>query len=112
MLNINNASLLKKNCIVINPARGEVISLEALDLLSDRIYGIGLDVIEGEKMLFKNVDALKQKEIIKRDNVLYTPHMAYFTKEALDRIREKSLKNLIAFIEGMELLDKIKVCEH
>jgi len=104
MLNEKNISLIKNSAIIINIARGEVISKEALNRLKNRIFGLGLDVIENEKKILKE----KPKdfiEFIKEKNVLYTPHMAYYTKEALQRIREISFNNMKNFIEKKEIIN-------
>ncbi len=102
MLDRSKAKLLKKEAVVINVARGEIIEPEALEWLSDQIYGLGLDVIEGEKELL----AKKPKEFlefVQKPTVLYTPHMAYYTQEALMRIQQISLDNMRRFLEGKPL---------
>jgi D-lactate dehydrogenase len=94
----NRARLLQPHAVLINIGRGELVSLEALERLGERIYGIGIDVIEGEKEW-----GAKQQAIVKKQNILYTPHMAYYTKEALERIRTISFENMRRFLNGDEL---------
>ena len=94
----SRAQLLQPHAMLINIGRGELISLEALEYLSDRIYGIGIDVIEGEKEW-----GAKQQTIVSKEKVLYTPHMAYYTKEALERIRTIPFDNMKNFVEGKPL---------
>ena len=106
MLNEKNAVLVKKNAIVINVARGEVISNEAIKILQDRLYGLGLDVIEEEKRLFQQ----KPQEIldlIQSPKIRYTPHMGYYTTEALGRIRKISLDNMRRFLHQKPLLYRV-----
>ncbi|BCD59319.1 MULTISPECIES: NAD(P)-dependent oxidoreductase [unclassified Nitratiruptor] len=106
MLDIQKAKLLQPHAVVINVARGEVISREAIEYLSDRIYGIGLDVFEGEKELLKNPTS-DFLQLIQKSNIRYTPHMAYYTKEALERIRKISVENMKRFMENKKILHRI-----
>ncbi|SMC08718.1 NAD(P)-dependent oxidoreductase [Nitratiruptor tergarcus] len=106
MLDLQQAKLLQPHAVVINVARGEIISTEAIEYLSNRIYGIGVDVIEGEKELLKNPTP-QFLQLIQKQNIRYTPHMAYFTKEALERIRKISVENMKRFIEQKEILHRI-----
>lgn len=68
IIDLQRAQLLQHHAILINIGRGELVSLEALKILSERIYGIGLDVIEGEKEWEE-----RQQQLIQKENVLYTP---------------------------------------
>ena len=102
MLDLSKAKLLKKEAVVVNVARGEIINPEALEWLSLQIYGLGLDVIEGEKELLAKKPQ-EFLEFIQRPTVLYTPHMAYYTKEALLRIQQISLENMRRFLRGEPL---------
>jgi phosphoglycerate dehydrogenase-like enzyme len=60
-------------------------------------------------LLLKDRASLSQEEkeileqvlsIIKRDNVVFTPHIAYYTREAAERILDTSIANIKAFLEG------------
>jgi len=73
------------------------------------LSGAALDVIEGEELLLKDRDQLTPEErmiveqilsIIKRDNVVFTPHIAYYTREAAERILDTSIANIKAFLDG------------
>ena len=106
MLSSDNVDLISDSAIVINVARGEIISLEALQKLQSRIFALGLDVIENEKELFTTKPS-KVLKLIQQENLLYTPHMAYYTHEALQRIREFSRKNLKNFIAHKEIKNRV-----
>ncbi len=81
----------RKNIILLNTARGEIIPLESLvkNLKSGKILAAGLDVLENERM-----DALsaQQKnlmsEISAMDQVILTPHVAGWTVESYIKISE------------------------
>jgi D-lactate dehydrogenase len=96
LINSENASCIPKETIIVNIARAEIIEEKLYESLPNTIC----------------TDVLKNPAIAKRENILYTPHMAYYTKEALQRIREISLKNIEAFIEGKPLPNCLKfACE-
>ncbi len=92
LIDEERAKLLKKDTIVVNVARAEII---VASLYADLTNPLCLDVI----------DDLRH---VARPNILYTPHMAYYTKEALQRIMEISLENMVAFIEGKPLPNCLK----
>ncbi len=114
MLNMENIKLVKKGAYVINTSRGEIIDTKALlyGLDNNIIAGAGLDVLEGEenikeeKMLLKNNDErdwktfLQNHLLLKEKNVVVTPHSAFFTKEALQRILDTTIENVRGFIKG------------
>ncbi len=87
LLNCRNAGRLKKSAIIVNVARAEIVEAELYGSLENPLC---LDVVSDVKHVV-------------RPNILYTPHMAYYTEEALERIMEISLANLQAFIEGKPL---------
>jgi D-lactate dehydrogenase len=116
LINQNNISLCKKGSVIINTARGGLIETSALvkALKSGQIAGAGLDVLEEEgfvkeeiQMLFEghpNEDQLKtvlaDHELMKMDNVIITPHNAFNTKEALLRILDTTVENIVGFSKG------------
>lgn len=98
---------MKKGVYLINTARGELIDTEALVLgLKEKILaGAGLDVLEKEKELRGRLDGEKKiielnQELIKMPNVIITPHIAFFTKEAVEEILESTTKNIQGFFSG------------
>lgn len=97
---------MKDNVILINTSRGKVVdTLSLIEFLkSGKILAAGLDVIEGEKYLkgdFSDVsvdDELTVKnnfnELLSFDNVIITPHNAFNSREAINRIFNESLENI------------------
>jgi len=81
LINKSNIDKFKGN-IIINPARAEIIEE---------------DVYEDFKGIIA-ADVLPNWELAKKDNIIATPHMAYYTKEALNRILQISLDNLNDFL--------------
>ena len=108
---------MKNSAILINTGRGELIDTSALfnALVNKKILGAGLDVLENEQTI-TDVDymlginrldklALEQTIINSRlfqlDNVILTPHIAYNTKEAVERILSTTVNNIKQFGVGI-----------
>ncbi|MDC3024772.1 NAD(P)-binding domain-containing protein [Candidatus Pelagibacter sp.] len=103
--NIVNYDLLrsmKKNCIIINAARGGIINEVDLDkaLRENLIFGAGLDVFEVEPPKSDN-------PLLKNDKVFLSPHTAAFTEECMIRMGKETIQNIIDFFE--KKLDKSKI---
>lgn len=110
---------MKKGSYLVNTARGELVDTKALvDLLqSNHLAGAALDVIEGEELLkqdeevallrsgnIKPADVEHSIEISllkKTPNVIISPHNAYNTVEAINRINQTTAKNIIDFWYGL-----------
>ncbi len=87
----------KKNIYLINTARGEILSLKALlnQLLAGKISGAALDVLENEKFdQLTNEQALVLKELFKLDNIIFTPHVAGWSKESYIKINQTLAKKI------------------
>jgi len=115
LMNKDTFKLVKKGAILINTARGSIVDTEALiDALDKKILaGAGLDVFEGEEVIKeekqllyepKNLEVLaslvKDHILLSKDNVVFTPHIAFYSKEALERILETTVENVAAFVSG------------
>ena len=115
LINKKTLKNMKKGAIIINTSRGEIIDTEALIYALDNkiLSGAGLDVIEGEELIKEEKQLLYEKNNIKamhqlvednillsKDNVVFTPHIAFYSHEALERIIGKTIENIIDFIKG------------
>ena len=105
LINKNNISMMKKGVFLVNTARGELIDTEALvwGLKEGIVAGAGLDVLENEKELQDKKDsaiALLNKELMKMPNVIITPHIAFYTREAVSEIFKTTVSNIKGFIEN------------
>ncbi len=122
LINKDNINKIKKGAIIINTARGAIIDTDALVIgLNNKIIsGAGLDVIEFEEIEANEIDKIikdEDKEKIKKlfenstlnkfDNVIITPHIAYDTYEASERIIEETLDNINKFINNQEIKNKV-----
>jgi len=115
LINRDRIRLMKKGAFLINTARGMIVDTEALiEALDDKtIGGAGLDVLEGEelvreeKAILGNSNKLQDLSglginhiLLSKHNVVYTPHIAFYSKEALERILETTAQNIVAFVSG------------
>jgi phosphoglycerate dehydrogenase-like enzyme len=85
---------MKPTAVLINTARGPIVDERALGeaLEQRRIAGAALDVFEDEP--------LPATSPLRRfPNVLLAPHNAYNTVEAVERVHEQTIHNLIAGLE-------------
>ena len=109
-------SKMKKNAIIINTARGEILDTQALyyALINKKIKGAALDVVECEEYLCQNykrccenvelkTTCLKKfffiQKLIQLPNVIITPHNAYNTKEAMNRIVKITISNILSCLD-------------
>jgi D-lactate dehydrogenase len=115
LINKETIKLMKKGAILINTSRGSIVDTEALIEALDKkmLAGVGLDVIEGEEFIKeekqllydqKNLEVLsnlvKGHILLSKDNVVFTPHIAFYSQEALERILETTVQDIVAFISG------------
>jgi len=125
LINKENIATMKKGVYLINTARGELIDTEALisGLQKGIIAGAGLDVLEGERELKEEIEILlspekaerfkdykillEDHELMKMPNVIITPHIAFYTREAVSEILKISLENIQGFLAG-SLLNLVK----
>ncbi|MDR0921108.1 MAG: D-2-hydroxyacid dehydrogenase [Lactobacillales bacterium] len=93
---------MKDGALLINTARGPIVDTEALlaALKSGKLGGAGLDAVEDEEnwmnVTFKSKDDYPKtlRELQEQDNVLVTPHMAFYTKAASRALITNSLDSL------------------
>jgi D-3-phosphoglycerate dehydrogenase len=79
----------KKGLFLINTSRGEILPFEGLiGLLHDgNLAGLALDVFENEPPSKKNQNTFSVfSELIRRENVILTPHVAGWSLESYEKI--------------------------
>ena len=99
LVDIDYLKRFKKPIILINTARGEIVSLTAVDkaLIEGHLRGAALDVLENEKL-----DRLtaSQKEafnsLCDKSNVIFTPHIAGWTFESHVKINVALVQKICA----------------
>ncbi|WP_270180614.1 phosphoglycerate dehydrogenase [Alkalihalobacillus sp. CinArs1] len=95
MIDCNRLKKMKKNCLLINTARGGVINeLHLYEALRDgEIKGAALDVFEEEPPT--------NSPLFELDNVILTPHNAAASVEAVQRMTLRSTDNVMAYYESL-----------
>jgi D-lactate dehydrogenase len=107
---------MKNGVVLINTARGDIVDVMALirALSSGKVGAAGLDVLPREALIRHESaiflkgsampaglpEALADHALLRFSNVIITPHNAYNTNEALQRIMTTTLENIAAFIAG------------
>ena len=99
LINKKNIGLIKKGAVLVNTARGGLIETDALVEALDKkiLSGVGVDVLEEEECL---LEEKRLHDLLHRENVIYTPHMAFYSREAVQRILETTVENIRSFIQG------------
>ena len=106
MANDEFFSNIKKGAVIINTARGKIISIDSLfkAIKDDVVKAAGLDVLEYEPPDYKHplIDAwAKQEEWIK-DRLIITPHVAFYNKESYIEMRQKAALEAKRVLEGQK----------
>jgi D-3-phosphoglycerate dehydrogenase len=88
--------VVKKGAILVNTSRGPLVDLDALKdaLETGRLSAAALDVFDVEP-----VDAARIESI---PNLIATPHMAYYSEEALQESQRKAATQVIKVLTGQE----------
>jgi D-lactate dehydrogenase len=114
---INKEALgkVKRGALLINTSRGPLVDTKALVWALDEeiLDGAGLDVLEGEELVEEEAEIItssystetlatlvRSHILARRDNVVITPHIAFYSREATDRIIDTTIRNIIGFIDG------------
>jgi D-lactate dehydrogenase len=105
LVNKESINKMKKGVVLINTSRGGVVESKALldGLKSGKIGFAGLDVVEEEKHLRQHEQTPELKtvrEIIEMENVIFTPHNAFNSREAMNRRLQSTYDNIEAFRKG------------
>jgi glycerate dehydrogenase len=94
-INHERISQMKSSAFIINTSRGALIDEHALaDALNQgRIAGAGLDVLSKEPPIPEN-------PLLSAKNCFITPHIAWATLEARERLLNLAVSNIVAFLDG------------
>ncbi|MFD2115555.1 D-2-hydroxyacid dehydrogenase [Paenibacillus yanchengensis] len=95
MINEQTISLMKQSAILINTARGGLVDEAALAMALNkgRLAGAALDVLSTEPPAGNN-------PLLTADNCIITPHIAWASKEARERLMQICIDNIVAFQAG------------
>lgn len=107
---------MKDGAVILNVSRGDLIETSALinALTTGKIAAAGLDVLPDEPMIREGAEQVKailsnhaemrtlitNHILLRMRNVIVTPHSAFNTKEAVDRIVATTVENIAGFLNG------------
>ncbi len=100
LINEEKLAKMKENSFLINIGRGNtIVEEELIQLLKEKkIAGAALDVFE--------VEPLPQEHPLwEIENVIISPHNAFFSPNTLDRYMEVFIENIQRFKQGKELIN-------
>ena len=94
-VNSDQINLMKRSAFLINTSRGLLINEKDLShaLNTERIAGAGLDVLSQEPPDETN-------PLLSAKNCIITPHIAWATKSARQRLMNIAVRNLISYLNG------------
>lgn len=116
MISEDEFTAMKDGAVLINTARGSIVDTRALlHALSDgKVAAAGLDVLTEEPVLREEAELLRSAYSREHDlhalladhillrlrNVIITPHSAFNTREAIQRILTTTRENIEAYLAG------------
>lgn len=99
---------MKPGSILINASRGAIVNtndlIKALD--SNQLASCALDTYENEMPFVtkdfnnKSINDPVLEELIQRDDVIYTPHIAFYTETAVTNLVSGALDSCLAILNG------------
>ena len=86
--------MMKKGSYIVNTGRGPLINEADLAAALDagQLAGAALDVVEKEPPT--------DSPILGRDNVIITPHTAFYSEEALQDLQAKAAQEVVRVLSG------------
>ena len=96
MIGAGELKAMKPEAILVNTSRGPLVDLDALTdaLRQGEISGAGLDVFDIEPLDVERVQGVP--------NLTITPHMAYYSEQALEESQRKAATQVIKVLTGEE----------
>ncbi|MFZ5592832.1 MAG: 2-hydroxyacid dehydrogenase [Pseudomonadota bacterium] len=99
LIGVKELALMRPNALLLNTARGGIVDEAALAevLRGGRLGGAGVDVLSEEPPVHGN-------PLLARDvpNLIVTPHIAWASFEARQRLVDEVAENIRAFLSGEE----------
>jgi D-3-phosphoglycerate dehydrogenase len=104
LMNAAAFAKMKKGAMIVNTARGPLIDQQALvaALDSGHLGGAALDVLETEP-------PPKDFALIGRDNVILSPHTAFYSVDALDELQTKAASDVARVLSGEQPVYPVKM---
>ena len=117
MINKDSIAKMKDGVILINAARGALVNTKDLiaAIESGKIASVGTDCCEGEDE-FIRTDRKYDDLVINHDyiilksfqNTIVTPHVAFFTDQAVSDMVESSIRSVVQFAAGEDAMTEVR----
>jgi D-lactate dehydrogenase len=107
---------MREGVVLINTSRGSIVDIQALvgAISNGKVRAAGLDVLPEEPVIreeaellrsvlheqYNNTTLLADHILLRLRNVVITPHSAFNTGEAIQRIMDTTVDNIRAFARG------------
>ena len=95
--------MMKNDAYLINSSRGPIVNQKELieAVKNNDIAGAVLDVLEQEP-------PEKNDEILQTDGIIVTPHMSYYSIDALNELQYRAASNVVKVLCGKDGADLVK----
>ncbi len=124
LINKEAFDMMKRGVIIVNTARGDLIDTQALywALRQGIVGGAGLDVLENEDFLLHDevdtsgrvndtdflLDSAMNLKLLQFKNVIATPHIAFNSIDAINRINQTTFDNIKSYLDGVIVNNVVK----
>jgi D-3-phosphoglycerate dehydrogenase len=104
LVNADAFAKMKQGVLIVNTARGPLVDQKALvaALDSGKVGGAALDVLEQEP-------PPKDNPLAGRDNVILTPHTAFYSVDALRELQSKAANDVASVLSGGKPVYPVKM---
>jgi D-lactate dehydrogenase len=117
ILNEGTLAKMKDGVVLVNTARGELFDINTLikGIESQKIGALAMDVFEGEEGIYHEnriVDILQNRDMAylrQFPNVIFTPHMAFYTQLSMESMMQVGLEGLLEFNKMGSAKTEIKI---
>jgi len=101
LINQKTIDMMRQGVFLVNTSRGAVVNQSALyeALKKGKIAGAALDVMENEPP--------NQNDILKMNNIIYTPHVSWHSEEAETALRRKAALEVKRVLEGKKPINLV-----
>ena len=105
LLGENELRAMKPSAFLINVSRGAIVDEQALISALDNgwIAGAGLDTFSNEPLALEDHPL---SPLFGRPNVILTPHLTFYTEQAMQRLEQDTLERCLELLEGREVTVK------
>ena len=102
MISAREMKMMKQGSYIINTARGGIVNENDLyeALKSGHLNGAAMDVVESEPMTTDH-------PLLSLPNVVVTPHIGMYSKEAISAVSEICARNVVACLHGEKLCNQV-----